>query len=243
MKRMVLLCWILCVPLAVALAGTWALHAYLPYGEFRVSEKEMQSVIDTHLPQENMGVVLSSAQLHLEKEKLLVTASLHTTQIAGNAYAMDVYAEGKPRYRAGEGSFYFEPTSVVVYTRKQTDTYHLQNEKLCAIDPALAPRGLLEHASAVVEGLVRTSVENFVTSTLEETPVYEVPEDLQGAALSVILDDVSVAPGELVFEFTLTKLAYLALLVLVGLAGSMTAMRLMKRNPILLISLMALCFL
>lgn len=244
MKRQILF-WTLLLVLCTALGGTALWHTYVPNGEFRVSQEQVQSYLDEHLPQTDTWVEITDASLEFKENTLRTAISLHTDEFAGNEYSVLVFTEGRPRYEASEGSFYFDATKVTVEAEILTGDILAQEKTSCAIPLSFSRIRSIEdlktHVLRGAEEFMRVLMKGMIITALQEMPVYELPNDAQGTATAMFLEDVTVVEGEVVFSLTFWRAVCLVLLTLLGAGVGIAFMMAVVRNPVPLIALAVLC--
>jgi hypothetical protein len=244
MKRQVLF-WTLSLVLCIITGGVIAWNTYVPNSEFRVTQEEVQTYLDANLPQKGAWVEITDARLEFKKNTLHTAVSLRTNEFAGHTYTMNVLTEGTPRYVANEGSFYFDPKTVVVETKLLTPEEKKSEEKLCAVPASFSRTRSIEdlqtNALRRVDEFMRGLLRGMVINTLQKTPVYELPKDAEGVAAAMFLEDISVVDGEVVFGLTFWRVACLVLLTLFGFLASIAVLVATVRNPVPIFALALLC--
>jgi hypothetical protein len=244
MKRQILF-WTLSLVLCIIAGGTLVWNTYVPDGEFRVSQEEVQSYLDEHLPQTDTWMEITDASLEFKKNTLRTAVSLHTDEFAGHAYSVLVFTEGRPRYKPSEGSFYFDVTNVMVEIQPLTEDVLIREKTSCAIPLSLYRIRNLEDLRTTVllkaEEFMRTLMRRMIISGLQKTPVYELPASAEGIAVAVFLEEVAVEDGEVVFSVTFWRALWLAVFACLALVTSIAILAAMVRNPLAVIALVVVC--
>lgn len=222
-------------------------NTYVPNSEFRISQKEVQTYLDERLPQTNTWTEISDANVEFKQNKLLGTVYLRTNEFAGYIYTMRILAEGRPRYEAHEKTFYFNPTNVLVETTLLLRDAKTHEETLCAVPTSLSPTTSIESLRTTMllkaDEFARVFMRGILITTLQQTPVYELPNDIPGAATALFLEDVSVVEGEMIFGLTLSRAICLVLAVFLVTSIGITVLVAVVRNPVPMLALVMLCVL
>jgi hypothetical protein len=213
------LAWIVVAFLAAASCIGFATKTHT-LQEIKLTQEEVQGRINTKLPLEKNGMVLSNLQVNFENQFLGVKATFQGSKW-GQEFNIDVDIHGMPYYEKIDGAFHFRADKVAVSKITfKGDKVSTKVEKF--VDKYVDSPKLNQNASEIgnkIEDWINRSIESTTIFVLQRIPIYTLPDTLKGNVVRMSLQSVEINDSVLIlhlsfWQFTKMVLIYIVIFVI-----------------------------
>ncbi len=228
-----------CIAVALLFFVAIVFAVFVP-STVRLSQAQLQNVFSLHLPKQFDGVVMERGAVNFEDDRVLLGLSMRGKKF-GKAFSLTMSATGQPDYDPMTGSFYFRPTAIKVeeFTTGVSISEQLANASDRYLPGNVGAKNLGVDIGKVIDQRLPKLAEQTAVTALNRMPIYTLPNTMKGFATRAVLDSVKIVNNELVISFTLWRLTWWVITMVLICFAAIGLLYALVRHPGIFLSTLA----